>query len=109
MVDRATRVKKKKFRKTPGGKTAVHYSRDKRTKAVCTITGQALHGTANQEKSSVRKKGKSTRRPSVKFGGVLSSKARREVWDNYALVESGKKETSEVPEKLKNFVPKVKE
>ena len=104
MVDRGTRVKKKKFRKTPGGKKATHYSRDKKSKAKCAVTGAALAGTGNQTKSSSRKEAKSKRRPSVKFGGMLSSKTRREVWENYALIEAGKKETKDVTVKVRKYV-----
>jgi len=104
MVDRGTRVKKKTFKKTPSGKNVKHYSRFKRTAATCAIEGVKLSGTGNQIKSASRKKAKTTRRPSVKFGGVLSSKARKEVWENYALVKSGKKELAQVTEKVKRYV-----
>jgi len=104
MVDRHTRVKKKKFRKTPGGKTVKHYSRSKKSKARDMITGQVLAGTGNQEKSSVRKTAKTKRRPSAAFGGVLSGKTRKEFWENYALVESGRKEMTEVPSKIKKLL-----
>jgi len=108
MVDRQTRVKKKKFRKTPGANTAVQYTRKKNSKARDCITGKPLPGTGNQSKASVRKLAKSKRRPSVIFGGILGSKTRREVWENYALVDAGKKDITEVPIKLKKFI-KVKE
>ena len=104
MVDRQTRVKKKKFRKTPGGVTTIHYSRDKKSRAKCMVNGTVLPGTGNQTKSDSRKKGKSTRRPSVKFGGIIGSKARRELWENYALVTTSKKEFEEVPSKIKNLM-----
>lgn len=104
MVDRKTRVKKKKFRKTPGGVTVIHYSRDKKSSAKCAINGTKLPGTGNQTKSDSRKKGKSTRRPSLKFGGILGSKARRELWENYALVTINRKKIEEVPTKIKNLL-----
>lgn len=104
MVDRQTRVKKKKFRRTPGGITATHYSREKKSRAKSMLSGKKLSGTGNQSKSRVRKKGKTTRRPSVKFGGMLQSKERKEVWENYSLVIAGKKEIEEVPMKIKGLV-----
>src|SRR3989344_912163 len=107
MVDRQTRMKKKKFRRTPGGKTAVHYSRSATSYAECAVTGVMLAGTGNQTKSAVRKEPKSHRRPSVKFGGVLSAGTRRELWENFALVESGSKKWNEVPAKLRKFMPKA--
>ncbi|MAG18015.1 MAG: hypothetical protein CL944_00910 [Candidatus Diapherotrites archaeon] len=108
MVDRQTRVKKKKFRKTPGSNTAIQYTRDKNSKARDPITGKQLSGTGNQSKAIVRGLAKSKRRPSVAFGGILGSKTRREVWENYALVDSGRKDITDIPIKLKKFV-KVKE
>lgn len=104
MVDRQTRVKKKKFRRTPGGKTAIHYSRGKREYAECALTGQRLHGTGNQSKAKLRAKSKTQRRPSVKFGGMLSSKARKNVWEDYALVFTGRKKIEEVPANTRQFV-----
>ena len=104
MVDRKTRVKHKKFRKTPGGITTIQYNRDKKSKAKCAINGTALPGTGNQTERDSRRKGKSTRRPSLKFGGILGSKARRELWENYALVTINKKKLEEVPTKIKNLM-----
>ncbi|HIH10297.1 MAG TPA: hypothetical protein HA254_06560 [Candidatus Diapherotrites archaeon] len=104
MVDRQTRVKKKKFRKTPGGKTAIHYSRAKRSYATCNVSGKKLAGTGNQSKSAVSKSPKSSRRPNVKFGGVLASPARTEVWENAALIIAGKMGINDVPSKSRKFV-----
>lgn len=108
MVDRGTRVKKKKHRKTPGGKSVVHYSRDSKSKAKCAATGKVLAGTGNQTKADSRKESKTKRRPSVKFGGVLGSEARRELWENYALVENNKKDINEVPAKLRKHIVGLK-
>ena len=104
MVDRQTRMKKKKFRRAPGGKTVMHYSRDCTSYAECAVTGNKLAGTGNQTKSAVRKKPKTHRRPSVKFGGVLSAPARKELWENYALVVSGRKRMQGVRVKLRKFI-----
>ena len=92
------------FRRTPGGKVAIHYTKHNRESAQCAITGQKLHGTGNQSKSKIRAKAKTHRRPSVKFGGMLSSKARRQIWENLALVETGKKSMHEVPAGIRHFV-----
>ncbi len=104
MVDRHNRVKKRKFRKTPGGRVVIHYSKAKHDYAECAITGQKLPGTGNQSKSKIRAIAKTHRRPSVKFGGMLSSSARRQIWENLALVETGKKSMHEVPAGIRHFV-----
>jgi large subunit ribosomal protein L34e len=104
MVDRQTRMKKKKYRRTPGSKTVVHYTRHKITKAECPVTKKRLHGTGNQTKSSIRKLSKTRKRPSVKFGGVLSAKARRTIWDEAALVLLGKKNINDVSMTIRKYV-----
>ncbi len=104
MVDRQTRVKKRKFRRTPGGKTVIHYSRGKKSYAECAVTGEKLHGMGNQEKSAVRKQAKSARRPSAQFGGVLSGRARKELWENVGLVMAQKKEVGQIPVRFRKFV-----
>ena len=104
MVDRQTRMKKKKFRKTPGAKTSTIYTREKNTKAKCAVTGKILAGTANQAKANIRATSKTKRKPSVKFGGILSGNARKQVWENYALVSSKKKTIEDIPVKVRKFV-----
>ncbi len=108
VVDRQTRMKNKKFRRTPGGNTHIHYSRHERAYAECAVTGKKLHGTSDQTKSKVRAHPKSARRPSVKFGGVLSAPPRKELWEHVALVEAGRKKMEEVPAKLKKFISQLK-
>jgi len=104
MVDRHNRVKRRKFRKTPGARTAMHCTNEKKEFSECAITGMRLHGTGNQSKSKLRKNSKTSRRPSVKFGGMLSSSARKLVWENYALVLAGKRTMEEVPAGIRHFV-----
>ena len=58
----------------------------------------------NQTKSRVRKMSKTQKRPSVKFGGTLSAPARKELWENSALVEAGKKQIGDVPAKFRKFI-----
>ena len=104
VVDRKTRVKKKKFRRTPGSRVSVHYTKQKREYAECAVTGIKLHGTGNQNKAKLRAKARTARRPSVKFGGMLASSARKLVWENFALVVSGKKTLEKVPANVRHFV-----
>ncbi|MCR4368335.1 MAG: hypothetical protein NUV67_00330 [archaeon] len=108
MVDRGTRNKSKIYRKTPGGKTTILRTRHKVSKAQCAITGKGLSGTTNQSKSSIGKLSKTSRRPSVAFGGVLSSKARREVWENFALVAGGRKKIEDVPTTIRKYVKQAR-
>ena len=104
MVDRQTRMKTKKFRRTPGSTVSIQYTRDKKSYAECAVTGERLHGTGHQGKNLVGKQSRSEKRPSVKFGGVLSGNARKELWENFALVEAGKKAVNAVPSKFRKFI-----
>jgi len=68
------------------------------------LSGKKLSGTGNQSKSSVRKKGKTTRRPTAKFAGMLNGSERKELWEHYALVVAKKKDIEEVPTKIKKLL-----
>ena len=58
------------YRKTPGGRTVIHYDRLKRSKARCAVCGRELGGVP-LGKEELRKLPKSLKRPERMFGGVL--------------------------------------
>ncbi|MFW6230755.1 MAG: 50S ribosomal protein L34e [Nanoarchaeota archaeon] len=64
---------------TPGHKNVIHYERRKPSKAVCAKTGEVLHGVARATPSKMQNMPKTMKRPERPYGGVLSSKAMREV------------------------------
>jgi ribosomal protein L34E len=70
----------------------------------CAITGNILHGTAREGRGEIKKLSKTERRPSVPFGGVLSSKAREEVFVEMGKVAAGIKTLDAVDEKYKKYV-----
>jgi len=67
------------FVRTPGGKTVERYVLRKPSRAVCSITGQKLHGIPHMRPTAFRNLAKSKKRPQRAFGGVLSSRAARRV------------------------------
>jgi len=65
------------FKRTPGGRNVIHYSRRKPSKAKCKECGAVLAGVANERPSKMGKLSKTEKRPSRPFGGVLCSKCTR--------------------------------
>ncbi|MFP4111648.1 MAG: 50S ribosomal protein L34e [Candidatus Woesearchaeota archaeon] len=77
------RLKSRTFRRvkkvTPGARNVTHYEKRKPGKATCPVTGQELHGVPRDKPSKIKNMAKSEKRPERPYGGVLSSKAMREV------------------------------
>lgn len=65
--------------KTPGGRTVLHYRKRKPKAARCPITGEKLHGVPRDIPSKLGKMSKTQKRPQRPYGGVLSSRAMREL------------------------------
>lgn len=68
-----SRSYKKNYRRTPGGRTVVHYEKRKNTPMKCGKCGNILAGVPVKD-SERRKLPKSLKRPERMFGGVLCSK-----------------------------------
>jgi ribosomal protein L34E len=102
MVDTGKRAMKKKTRKTPSGNTT-KYFREETAKKVCAITKKPLLGVQHSQKKT-KKNSKTSKRPSVPFGGILSSTAREKVFIELAKVVSGEKEINDVDQKYRKFV-----
>jgi large subunit ribosomal protein L34e len=64
-------------RKLPSGETVVHYEKRKPRLGVCSVTGEKLKGVPRERPGKMKTLGKSQKRPSRPFGGVLSSRAMR--------------------------------
>ncbi len=78
-----SRLKSRTFRRvkkvTPGNKDVTHFVKRKPGAPVCAVTGQKLHGIKPATPSGLKKIPKTSRRPDRPYGGVLSSKAMREI------------------------------
>jgi large subunit ribosomal protein L34e len=77
-------------RVTPGNKNVTHYVKKKPGKAVCAKYGTPLAGVPNELPTKMKNMPKSSKRPERPFGGVLSSKAMREL-----LKEKARKEENQ--------------
>jgi len=70
---------RKVYVKAPGNTVKVHYRTRKPSKAVCAKYGTPLQGVARANPTKMQNLPKTAKRPQRPFGGVLSSKATREV------------------------------
>ncbi len=65
--------KKRVFRRTPGGRTVVHYKHGKPSKNHCGRCGKPLQGTPSANPLEIRKMRHSERVPTRPYAGVLCS------------------------------------
>ena len=77
------------FVKTPGGDTKIQYKQRKPSKAKCAVYGTPLSGVPNVTDAKMRNLAKTKKRPQRPYGGVLSSKAMREVIKSKARAGRG--------------------
>ena len=104
MTKPGDKTKKKKKRKAVKG-SREFFVREKTSKLVCAVCSAQLHGTPHGKKvSEVAKMGKTQKRPSVPFGGVLCTKCRRLVAVEKAQVEAGIKDINAVELRIKKFI-----
>jgi len=69
-----TRSRRRVYRRTPGGRTVIHYEKRKPGPARCAICGTPLNGVPRLRPVELRKLPLSQRRPERIFGGVLCVK-----------------------------------
>jgi ribosomal protein L34E len=103
MVETGKRTMKRKFVKTPSKTTKVYY-RDGKQEKNCAITGKKLSGTTSKKAS---KESKTQKRPSVPFGGILSTKARKQVFTEVGKIKAKIKKIDDVDQKYRKFVKQV--
>jgi len=109
MPNREERAKNKKFRRLPHGKSRVVFERGHPGKHHCALCGAVLHGVPHGRKpSEVRKMGKTERRPSALFAGMLCGKCRAIIVVEAAKVGSGLKKIQDVELRLRKFAAQVK-
>ena len=74
-----TRSKKRVQKRVPGGRTAIHYEKEKSKPAKCSRCGQMLHGIPRCHPSELRKLTRSQRRIMRMYGGQLCANCLREL------------------------------
>ncbi|MBT4858631.1 50S ribosomal protein L34e [archaeon] len=73
-----SRTFKRVKKKLPGGSTVTHYEKRRPKQGTCPVTGETLKGVARERPTKLKSIGKSKKRPTRPFGGVLSSRAARD-------------------------------
>ena len=74
-----TRSKKRVQKRVPGGRTTIHYKKEKSKPAKCSRCGQILHGIPRCHPSELRKLTRSQRRIMRMYGGQLCANCLREL------------------------------
>jgi len=69
----------KRYVRTPGGRTVVHYHKRKPSPAKCAVCGRSLNGVPRLRPVELRKLPKSLRRPERAYGGYLCPRCLREL------------------------------
>ena len=72
-----SRSRRRVFKKTPTGRTALHYEKKKPGKARCSRCGAMLAGIPNKRAVNMQNMGKTEKRPSRPYGGMLCSRCMR--------------------------------
>ena len=71
---------RKIYVRTPGGRTNIHYKRRKPKAPVCGRCKATLKGIARERPYKMKKIGKSKKRPTRPYGGVLCSRCMRSLF-----------------------------
>ncbi|MDD3454755.1 MAG: 50S ribosomal protein L34e, partial [Methanobacteriales archaeon] len=71
-------------KRTPGGRTVIHYKKKKPSKHVCAGCSKPLHGVPRGRPYQIRKLPKSKRRPNRPYGGYYCSECMRKVFKEEA-------------------------
>ncbi|ADP77677.1 LSU ribosomal protein L34E [Methanothermus fervidus DSM 2088] len=79
-----SRSYRKVFKRTPGGRTVVHYEKRKPNPARCAGCGKVLHGVPRERPYRIRKLSKTKRRPNRPYGGYYCSECMRKVFKKEA-------------------------
>jgi len=105
MVQPSERRKKKKFVRTPGGKSKKVYFKRKDSEKKCAVCKNTVAGTLKASKEAKASKSKKT--PSALFGGELCNTCRARVIDEAIKVREGIKKEEKVELRIRNYVKQV--
>ena len=64
-------------KKTPGGRTVIHYKKKKPSKAICAKCGDLLKGVPRERPYKMQNMAKTKKRAERPYGGVLCSRCMR--------------------------------
>jgi large subunit ribosomal protein L34e len=75
-----SRSRRRVYKRTPGGRTVVHYEKRKHSRAVCAICGRPLGGVPRGRPVELRKMAKTEKRPERPYGGYICSGCLRKLY-----------------------------
>ncbi len=100
--------KKKKFRRSPKGKSKVYYTKAKKGKHKCALCTKILHGVPHSKSTGkITKLSKTKKRPSIVFGGILCSECRTKILDEAVKVISKTKKEEDLELKSKPYIKQM--
>ncbi|MCK4247194.1 MAG: 50S ribosomal protein L34e [Methanomicrobia archaeon] len=82
-----SRSLKRKFVRTPGGKTVLRFKKKKHSKHKCAECGAELHGVPRKTPNEIKKLNKSKRIPTRPYAGYLCSSCMRKLIKEKVRVE----------------------
>ena len=97
-------VFRKSQRKTPGGRTVVHYDYKLHSKHICAICHEFLHGKPRVRPAEMKNLAKSERKPERPFGGMLCPRCSRRVISLRAKLNHNVVKKEDVPISLRGFM-----
>ena len=99
------RVKKKKFIRTPGSETKVHYFKGKPGKHHCALCSKVLHGMPhNKTKAQLSKLSKTQKRPEALLAGQVCNQCRTMLLDEAVKIKLKTKSLDDVKLNFKPYV-----
>lgn len=99
-----------KKRRSVRGNSRVVQARKKSANAVSAIQGSRLHGAPHGRTNRERRKmGKTSKRPSAPFGGVLSGVERARTFEFASAVKNNQLSIEAVDARYRQFVKKIVE
>lgn len=82
IVRHRTRKLRRVYRRTPSGKTVIHFRKRKPQKAKCSKCGDILKGVPRERPYKMQRLAKTKKRPERPYGGVLCSRCMRRLLIN---------------------------
>lgn len=79
-----SRSYKRTFKKTPGGRTVLHYKKKKPSKHICAECHKPLHAVPRGRPYEIGKLSKSKKRPNRPYGGYLCPECTRRLFKKEA-------------------------
>lgn len=75
-----SRSRRRVYKRTPGGRTVVHYEKRKPSQAKCAICGRPLNGVPRGRPVELRNMAKTEKRPERPYGGYICANCLKKLY-----------------------------